>query len=40
MAKKAFVTGGTGFIGVNIIEQLIRGGWEVTAIHRPASDIR
>jgi len=37
MAKKAFVTGGTGFIGLNIIEQLLQRGWEVTALHRPTS---
>jgi dihydroflavonol-4-reductase len=32
--KKAFVTGGTGFLGVNLINQLLEKGWEVTAIHR------
>lgn len=39
MAKKAFVTGGTGFIGLNVIAQLLARGWEVTAIHRPSSDL-
>ncbi|MBK6622994.1 MAG: NAD-dependent epimerase/dehydratase family protein [Saprospirales bacterium] len=39
MAKKAFVTGATGFIGVNIVKQLTERGWEVTAIHRPNSDL-
>lgn len=32
--KKAFVTGGTGFLGINLINQLLEKGWEVTAIHR------
>lgn len=39
MNKKAFVTGGTGFIGINLIAQLIADGWEVTALYRPISDI-
>lgn len=33
----AFVTGGTGFIGVNLVEALLRAGWRVTALHRPGS---
>ncbi|WP_231759092.1 NAD-dependent epimerase/dehydratase family protein [Microbulbifer elongatus] len=37
---RAFVTGGTGFLGANLIEQLVDAGWEVTAMHRPGSDIR
>jgi nucleoside-diphosphate-sugar epimerase len=39
MKKTAFVTGGTGFIGINLIELLAREGWEVTALHRPTSDL-
>lgn len=39
MAKTAFVTGGTGFIGINLVELLVREGWEVTALHRPTSDL-
>ncbi|HAN64653.1 MAG TPA: oxidoreductase [Rhizobiales bacterium] len=35
--KTAFVTGGTGFIGLNLVEQLTQSGWEVTALHRPNS---
>ncbi len=35
--KTAFVTGGTGFIGLNLIEHLAQSGWEVTALHRPHS---
>jgi len=39
MVKTAFVTGGTGFIGINLIELLVDEGWEVTALHRPTSDL-
>lgn len=35
----AFVTGGTGFVGRNLIEQLTHAGWAVTALHRPSSDV-
>ncbi|HSA79405.1 MAG TPA: SDR family oxidoreductase [Geminicoccaceae bacterium] len=38
--RSAFVTGGTGFIGLNLIEQLTGQGWAVTALHRPTSDLR
>jgi nucleoside-diphosphate-sugar epimerase len=38
--RSAFVTGGTGFLGLNLIEQLTAQGWQVTALHRPGSDIR
>ncbi|MEW5250379.1 SDR family oxidoreductase [Microbulbifer discodermiae] len=37
---RAFVTGGTGFLGANLIERLIECGWQVTALHRPESDTR
>ena len=36
----AFVTGGTGFLGFNLIEQLLAGGWQVVALHRPTSNLR
>lgn len=39
MARSAFVTGGTGFIGINLIELLVDEGWEVTALHRASSDL-
>jgi nucleoside-diphosphate-sugar epimerase len=35
----AFVTGSTGFIGLNLIEQLTAAGWNVVALHRPNSDL-
>ena len=37
--KTAFVSGSTGFLGRNLIEQLTASGWAVTALHRPSSDI-
>ena len=39
MAKTAFVTGGTGFIGLNLVERLVKEGWDVTALHRPTSNL-
>jgi nucleoside-diphosphate-sugar epimerase len=40
MARKtAFVTGATGFLGLNLVEQLTRAGWDVVALHRPSSDL-
>lgn len=36
----AFVTGGTGFLGANLVEQLLADGWQVTAMHREGSDTR
>lgn len=38
--KKAFVTGATGFLGLNLVEELCSAGYEVTAFHRPTSDLR
>lgn len=37
--KNAFVTGGTGFIGINLIQLLVQNDWNVTALHRPTSDL-
>lgn len=39
MARKAFVTGGTEFVGLNLVQRLMAEGWETTALHRPASDL-
>jgi nucleoside-diphosphate-sugar epimerase len=38
--RTAFVTGGTGFLGRHIVEQLTSMGWHVVAMHRPNADIR
>lgn len=35
----AFVTGGTGFVGRNLIERLVADRWTVVALHRKTSDI-
>jgi dihydroflavonol-4-reductase len=37
--RRAFVTGGTGFVGLNLIEQLTTAGWRVTALHRRTSNL-
>ncbi len=37
--KYAFVTGGTGFIGINLIRLLVEEGWKVTALHRSGSNL-
>jgi dihydroflavonol-4-reductase len=37
--RTAFVSGSTGFLGRNLIEQLTAGGWAVTALHRASSDV-
>jgi nucleoside-diphosphate-sugar epimerase len=36
---RAFVTGGTGFLGLNIIQQLLDNDWQVTVIHRINSNV-
>jgi dihydroflavonol-4-reductase len=38
--KKAFVTGSTGFLGLNLIGELSAGGWEIHALHLPGEDLR
>ncbi len=37
MANVAFVTGGTGFLGLHVIDALLEARWEVVALHRPSS---
>lgn len=37
--KKAYITGATGCVGQNLLRQLIDSGWEVTALHRRASNV-
>lgn len=36
---KAFITGGTGFVGTHIIQELDKDGWEIIALHRKNSDL-
>jgi nucleoside-diphosphate-sugar epimerase len=36
----ALVTGGTGFVGMNLVPELQRRGWSVTCLVRPSSDTR
>lgn len=40
MARTAFVTGGTGFVGIVVVDKLVEAGWHVTALHRRNSDLR
>lgn len=35
---KAFVTGGTGFLGGRLIRMLVQKGWQVRALHRSPAD--
>jgi dihydroflavonol-4-reductase len=39
MTRTAFVTGGSGFIGINLIALLVDRGWSVTALHRSTSNL-
>lgn len=39
VAKTAFVTGATGFVGLNLVEELTDRGWDVIAMHRTESDL-
>jgi dihydroflavonol-4-reductase len=39
-SRAAFVTGGTGFVGLNVIKELMIRGWDVTALHRASSDLK
>src|ERR1700688_2939906 len=39
-SRAACVTGGTGFVGLNLVNELMIRGWDVTALHRPSSDLK
>ncbi len=39
MPRRAFVTGATGFVGLNLVQDLMAKGWDVTALHRANSDL-
>jgi nucleoside-diphosphate-sugar epimerase len=38
--RTAFVTGGTGFLGANLVRELVRLGWTAVVLHRRTSDLR
>lgn len=40
MKKRAFITGGTGFLGIHILQLLTAQNWEVWALHRPTSNLK
>lgn len=40
MARTAFVTGATGFVGLNLVEQLLARGWHVIALHRAGAQLK
>src|SRR5262245_29976091 len=37
--QTAFVTGGTGFVGINLVSELTGQGWAVTCLHRHSSNL-
>jgi len=39
MARSAFVTGATGFVGLNLVQRLMAEDWDVIALHRKTSDL-
>lgn len=39
-SKTAFVSGATGFIGINLVKQLVALEWDVIAMHRASSNIQ
>ncbi|HZN86458.1 MAG TPA: SDR family oxidoreductase [Burkholderiales bacterium] len=40
MPRTAFVTGATGFVGLNLVEQLLAQGWRVLALHRAGAELK
>ena len=39
MGKTAFVTGATGFLGINLVTELVAQEWKVTVIYRNTSNL-
>jgi nucleoside-diphosphate-sugar epimerase len=37
-SRSAFVTGATGFLGLNVVDALLAEGWNVVALHRKSSN--
>lgn len=37
--KRAFITGATGFLGLNLVQQLQKGDWEIIALHLPNENL-
>ena len=40
MSQHALVTGASGFVGSNLVQQLLQQGWQVSAFCRASSDLR
>jgi nucleoside-diphosphate-sugar epimerase len=38
-SRTAFVTGATGFLGLNVVDALLAEGWRIVALHRPSSNV-
>jgi dihydroflavonol-4-reductase len=38
-SRTAFVTGATGFLGLNVVDALLAEGWSVVALHRAGSNV-
>ncbi len=38
--RVAFVTGATGFLGINLVTELKEAGWRVVTLHRPTSKLK
>jgi nucleoside-diphosphate-sugar epimerase len=39
MPRTAFVTGANGFVGLNLVEELLAQGWRVIALHRAGANV-
>ncbi len=40
MSRHAWVSGASGFVGVNVVRELVSQGWQVTIFCRPTADLR